>query len=78
MVPAFMAPQMGVVLTTKALVLALGHLVSVVLAIRPFLPEALRGDDGQDKCTKCSRIPELGSARCLLDCVTAVGSRHVP
>ena len=24
------------------------------------LPEALRGDDGWDKCTKCSRIPEPG------------------
>ena len=24
------------------------------------LPEALRGDDGRDKCTKCGRIPEIG------------------
>ena len=31
------------------------------------LPEALRGDDGRDKCTKCGRIPEFGFP--LVPCV---------
>ena len=31
------------------------------------LPEALRGDDGRDRCTKCSRIPEPGFP--LVPCV---------
>ena len=31
------------------------------------LPEALRGDDGRDKCTKCNRIPEPGFP--LVPCV---------
>ena len=31
------------------------------------LPEALRGDDGRDKCTKCSRIPEFAFP--LVPCV---------
>ena len=31
------------------------------------LPEALRGDDGRDRCTKCSRIPEAGFP--LVPCV---------
>ena len=31
------------------------------------LPEALRGDDGRDRCTKCNRIPEPGFP--LVPCV---------
>ena len=31
------------------------------------LPEALRGDDGRDRCTKCSRIPKPGFP--LVPCV---------
>ena len=31
------------------------------------LPEALRGDDGRDRCTKCSRIPEPGFS--LVPCI---------
>ena len=37
------------------------------------LPEALRGDDGRDRCTKCNRLPEPGFP-CRITSCTPIGA----